>query len=372
MTDSMNNEPEQPNQPQQPWAPTPTPAPTTTPTPAPAPVVVPEPFAPQAAPQILPQTDPYAPAPQPVATPAPSYQPVVPQAPQPLQPTPLVPVSPSSEPQPSSPFQPQQQPQFAAQPPVPPSNQVQPPAKSKKGLIIGLAAGAAALILLVAAALVYLNVFYVSKEDYVQVQTQITAIDKDVQETPSLAGASLSGSGIDGIKDKADDLEKANEKLVGLKALKNDSDLKQKYEAYIAASDKAIVLMKGYAEGAEKFIPVADLIDTQATNGFTVSGSQTVITSLESLGDLSDETLQEFKTTLLDTYKKVNAAATAYESAPTTTNALTYRTEILAAADTISSSSAGVADKVKDRRDAIKLEEAFNAFSDAVDAKVNK
>lgn len=254
---------------------------------------------PNSAPFTPPNGVPSAP---PTPTPIQPMQPMQPQQPiaQPFQPAPQ-PMQPQPQPV-SQPFQ-----QFPAGPvpAIPPK-----PAKSKKGLILGLIIGGGVLLLAIVALVLWLTLFTVTKQDYQAAADKYAEIGDTLDDISSSSGSSLPAN----FSEKIDEFGKKTKEMGDLKAVKNDKDIK-------AAYDKVYALVPDYVKKSHTLVKVYNVIkDTcSSTNLSQQSRWQACIDDLGSFDaegwDSLDKFLKAFKNLMQDYIDGKSANSSAYYDA---------------------------------------------------------
>lgn len=188
-------------------------------------------------------------------TPAPFTPPnEVPSAPP--TPTPIQPMQPVQQPQPMAqpfqpapqPMQPQSQPAFQQFPAGPAPSLPPQPAKSKKGLILGLAIGGGVLLLSIIALVLWLTLFSVTKQDYQAAADKYTEVGDALEELGSTTGSSLPSN----FKEKINEFGAKAKELGDLKAVRNDKDVK-------AAYDKVYALVPDFVKKSNTMVKFYDL-----------------------------------------------------------------------------------------------------------------
>lgn len=204
-------------------------------------------------------------------------QPMQPQQPvaQPLQPAP----------QPQQ-FQPTPQPSFQQFPAGPVQAMPPKPAKSKKGLIIGLAIGGGVLLLSIIALVLWLTLFTVTKQDYQAAADKYTEIGDTLDDiSTGSSGSSLPTNFVE----KTNEFEKKTKELGELKAVRNDKDIK-------AAYDKVYALVPDYVKRSLTLAKVYDIIkDSCSSSSLSQQGRiQSCIDDLGSFDAEGWESLDKF------------------------------------------------------------------------------
>jgi len=291
------------------------------------------------------------PNPVPEATPTP-VDPAAPANPVPFSPTPA--------PAPNEPVmaQPQAAPEsyapFGGTPPIAPAQAgpigsapnntvVAPssPAPSKRKLVVIISSIVGGIILLAIVAAVVNTLFGgVSRADYQAANEQVSAVREAYSESSSAITSTTASytateestqAKIDTAKTALAAFKTEHAKLSGLKAIKNDPEMKEKFAAYETKAKLYFAFCDDYLPSFEKMLVILpkDGETTAATSSATYKQK---IAEYEGLGNLTDPDLKAYVASILTMLKEILPFVSEYESASTSSAKLAAANKITAAA----------------------------------------
>lgn len=203
-------------------------------------------------------------------------------------PSPLPPSDPNSNFAPAPPLPNQQQPFVASQPIAPqPPLMPQQPSKSNKGLLIGIGAGIAALVVIAIIAVVVVATMGVSKEDY---RTAYNA-SSDLSSKLSKSSSTISGltyfsssntetqitNDIDSAQKALSAYESANDDVRNLKAVNADGEAKKKWQTYQTKVEAYTKLAKSLVDSKSIYLAI---VTCESINSSGVSDAQSFRTAV--------------------------------------------------------------------------------------------
>lgn len=227
-----------------------------------------------------------------------------------------VPVTPAAPIAPVAPVQ-QTQPNYFAQ-----TTQNQAPfsaaaAKkgSKKGLIIGLIAGVSGLAIIGVAIAVLFLVLGVSKKDYSDASTKMTAVVKSYNDAGAIYLGTTSTkteikNGVDKINDSVDKFGNGFTELGRMKAIKNDKELKKSYEAAVAKKVKFDESVNTAVEAYGIILPAMTDYSSSSSLSSTINNITAAKKSLQGIEGLEYETNKQLVNSLVAQFEKLETLAT--------------------------------------------------------------
>ena len=249
-----------------------------------------------------------------------------------------------------------------------------PEKKSKKKLIVLISIIVGALIVLGGAAVaIYLMFFAVTKADYQKAYDQVSTV-RDKYSTGDSITSNSSKETVDAAKTAYADFKTENAKLVDLKALKSDKDLKAKYDAYAAKAKDYIAFGDAFIPSLDRFVTAADQVTALGTgaSAFTSTNIQKTIDIYKGIDDIADPTLKSFVDSTIAAYEEILPQAKIYEST-TSTSAQKYAaiSAISNSGDKISTAANKMSDELNAKVKAVSLDDTLNDLGKAVTAKLN-
>lgn len=241
----------------------------------------------------------------------------------------------------------------------------------KKRLKTGLIIGGAILLTAVIALFVYFMFFTVSKDDYRQAREKLDAVKDTVSVRPSINSSGDPADARKSFQESLDKYKAANKQLVGLKAFRADSELREKYDAYSKKAEGMITLLDNFAPSLEKF-----LTSTQALREISSSSTATDYRDAQKVvdnnKDAADPSIKTYLEKLSKTLGEMAALRERAETATSSTDRLAISRDMIQQSRELTTAARTLRDDLNKRSDDVNPRDAFNALGEATTAKANK
>lgn len=256
--------------------------------------------------------------------------------------------------------------------PVVPDPTILPPVKDNKakGIIVG---SILALVVLGGGAFgwYYFTNMYVSADDYKAVSNHINEIGK--ASSVSGLASSITGTEPEQLTTAYATLKDKNAQLADLRALKVDSNLRVKYDAYKQKMDTFLTFMDKAVPSIVAFNKAAAAAKDY-TSGTTVTSAdiQKVLDTYAAIGDIPDPSIKQAVDVAVGAYQQMLANTQTIESTASYSKKMAAVNAMQAIVPKLTSDLATVKSQFDDRLAAVSPVAAMNDLAAAVTAKTSK